>query len=346
MDQNPSVKPPKRQLKRIQETRAIAEDIRTNTVEQKRTEALVTARAISLAGLPRRRTESRDLIRTLRLGKNLWVRVTYSTGPDGVLPYGEDRFVLFGIQHLALEQGRKIVLFDEIGQLLKMFGIERDRQSYGLLRDRIARVRKLTILQEFAETEQGLRDAPATDGGLAIEKSLLPTRKEIGTARIGQTPLPRLFDDPSGQVHRGVTLSNFLWEHLQDKKNHLLLRLDMLRKFVARPLGWDYYCFLAYRCRWAENWSPVPHEALMTLFKDAPIDQDSKTIRRLRAYHDEIMQATAGHLKAELRQARTFKTGKRGRPKERWELWVGPSEPIIHSGKTTGLFVPPEAAVQ
>jgi hypothetical protein len=345
MDKDSKRAPAKRARKRIQRLEAIGEDVRTNAVEQSRTEALVTARAISLAGLPRTRTDSRDLSRTLRLGEKLWLRVTYSTGAGGVLPYGADRFVLTGIQHLAVQKDTPVVLFEETSELLKLFELPTNGTYLRLLRERVVRIRGLTITLEFAETEAGLREAARGKQSFVIEEYLLPTRDEVRCARIGQTSLPRLFDDGSKRIHRGVILSDYFWKQLQDKKNHLLLRLDILREFTKRPLGWDYYCFLAYRCRWAQSWSPVPHDALMSLFKDDPEDQDSKTIHRLRHYHDEIMTAAAGHLKAELRPSGHFRSSG-GRPKERWELWVGPSEPIIHSGKRTGLFVPPEAAAQ
>ncbi len=39
-------------------------------------EAIRTARALAIAGLPKRRSRSRDLSRTLRVGARLWLRVT------------------------------------------------------------------------------------------------------------------------------------------------------------------------------------------------------------------------------------------------------------------------------
>ena len=78
-------------------------------------------------------------------------------------------------------------------------------------------------------------------------------------------------------------------------------------------------------------------------YKDGK-ERDSYAIKRMQGYHQEIMGATAGHLKAELRPAGHFpSTG--GRPKERWELWVGPSKPIIWSGKKDGLLLPSESPV-
>ena len=82
-------------------------------------EAVRTARALAIAGLPKRPCQTRDLSRTLRVGANLWLRVTYTAQEGHDLPFGEDRFVLAGIQHLALEQDSPTVLFARVGSLLK-----------------------------------------------------------------------------------------------------------------------------------------------------------------------------------------------------------------------------------
>lgn len=337
-------KPTKRQKKRAEQTLAIAEDIRTSVVEQDRTEALVTARALSLVGLPRRKTSDHYLVRTLRLGKDLWLRVEYSTSADGVLPYGADRFVLAGIQSLALDQKSPVVYFEQVSELLKMFGLSSAGTNLRLLRDRFKRISKLTIRLDFADTEGGLKDASAGESILMIRKFTLPTRKELRD-ELRVVPIRQLalrgLDGGEAPSRYGVLLSADFWEHLKQPKNHLLLRLDIMRKFMNRPIGWDYAAFLSFRCGWAQTESVVPHEALISMFKDGK-EHDSAAIKRLQGYHQEIMETTAGHLKAELRQVGHFpRSPKGGNQKERWELRVGPSEPIIHSGKKDTLFPAP-----
>jgi hypothetical protein len=347
MDEQPRQELAKRHRKRAEETCLIAEDIRSNVVEQSRTDALVTARALALAGLPRKRTDSRYVRRTLRLGKDLWLRVTYAVAtPDGILPYGADRFVLAGIQHLALQRHSPVVYFEQVSELLKLFDISTDGNSLRRLRDRFNRIRKLTITLEFAETESGLKDASVGQGIWMIKDFVLPTRKQLRdqlrAMPLRQLRLPGLEPSAAPSPY-GVLLSADFWEHLKQPENHLILRLDILKKFITRPVGWDYATFLGFRCSRAETWSPVPHEALMSLFKDSPKESDNNAIKRLLGYHDEIMQATAGQLKAEWRQAGHIKTGKRGRPKERWELWVGRSGPITWSGRKDRLLPAPES---
>lgn len=347
MDEQPKSKRVPRQQKRVEQLQRIRDDIRAGEVEQDRTEALVTARALSLVGLPRKRTDSRYLVRTLRLGKDLWLRVTYAvTTPDGILPYGADRFVLAGIQHLAWERKSPVVYFEQVSELLKLFELPTDGRYLQLLRDRFKRLGGLTINLEFAETEGGLSDASASDSILMIKRFVLPTRKQLReqlrAVPIRQLTLPGL-DGGEAPSRYGVLLSADFWEELKQPKNHLLLRLDILRNFVDRPIGWDYAAFLTFRCGWAQTESVVPHEALMSLFKDST-ERDSTSIKRLQGYHQEIMEATDGRLKAELRQAGHFpRSPKGGNQKARWELRVGPSEPIIWSGKKEPLFPSPES---
>jgi hypothetical protein len=343
MDENPKARLGGRRLKRIERLQAVAEDIRINELECKRTEALVTARAIALAGLPRKKAPVRELSRIIRLGHALWLRVTYQTDVGCILPYGEDRFVLAGIQHLALERRSPLVYFEQVSELLKMFDLSTDGRSLARLRERFKRLANLYIRLRFAETEQGLADASTGDSILMIKSFVLPTRKELRDElraepiRRHQLILPG-FEGGEAPSRYGVLLSADFWEHLKQPKNHLIVRLDIMKEFVNRPIGWDYAMFLCFRCRWAQTESVVPHEALMAQFKDSLGESDNQTIRRLQGYHDEIMTATAGSLKAELRPAGYFPRSKKGgNIRQRWELWVEPSRPIVWSGKKDEL---------
>ena len=63
------------------------------------------------------------------MGANMWLRVTYAATEGNELPFGEDRFVLAGIQHLAIEQESPIVLFNRVGHLLQTFGLAEDGRN-------------------------------------------------------------------------------------------------------------------------------------------------------------------------------------------------------------------------
>lgn len=324
----------RRELERQKRQGKIAQDIDSNEIELTRTEALVSARAIALAGLPKRKTSARDLSRTLRLGKDLWLRVTYSTHKDGTLPYGADRFVLAGIQHFAWTRRSRIVLFNQVTELLQYFGLDRGGNSLKRLRERFVRLSGLTIRLEFSETKEGLKNAVLGQQTFVIDKYVLPTRDEVRCARIGNTDLPRLFRDSSNQVHYGVILSEYFWKHLKEESNQILLHLPMMREFIDKPTGWDYASYLTGRCLRARSTSIIPHETLMSLFKDNPEESDNQTIRRLQRYHEDVMRCTGGRLNAVLEQDGFFpRSPKGGRRKARWKLRIGPSKKIVWSGK-------------
>jgi hypothetical protein len=69
----------------------------------------------------------------------------------------------------------------------------------------------------------------------------------------------------------------------------------------------------------------------MELFRDGK-EQDRHCIERLLAYHAEIVRATGGRLDARLEEAKPLPSTS-GRPRKRWVLRVGPSEPLIGSSK-------------
>lgn len=304
-----------------------SEHLRRAEKMNERVEALILARAIALAGLPKKRTRKRDVSRTVRLGRDLWVRVTYSAAENQELPFGEDRFVLAGIIHLAIEQGSPVVFFDSAGELLKLFGIHRNDQSYELLRQRFKRIGGLSISLEFAETEEGLDDANVAQRSFVLSNYSLPSRKDIAEAMHGQRQLSLLPGVHSSRY--GVVLSDELWRHLCQSSNHLLVPIQLLQMFVDNPTGWDYLIFLVARCGAAKTPSKVPHEALMNLFKDAENEPDRKVIAKLRKIHALIMAATDDRLVARLDEDGYFPRQGPGRPRKRWCLHVGPSQSLF-----------------
>ena len=284
-------------------------------------EAVRTARALAIAGLPKRRSQTRDLSRTLRVGANLWLRVTYTAQEGHDLPFGEDRFVLAGIQHLALEQDSPTVLFARVGSLLKTFGLSEDGRTVSLLRQRFARLAGLSVRLLFGRSEDELEAHVNAEQTFIIRKYALPTRKDLQSEHAGQLTIP-------GSHPYGVVLSGDFWNHLSESRNRLLVPLELLKLYVDKPTGWDYLCFLAARCGAAKTASKVPHEALVSLFRDTKRQDDRNIIRSLQRYHSEIMRATGGRLNAELIEDGAFPSSG-GRPKKRWALMVRPSQSLF-----------------
>ena len=279
-----------------------------------------------MVGLPKRRCRTRDLSRTLRVGVNLWLRVTYSAQEGHELPFGEDRFVLAGIQHLALEQNSPTVLFDRVGTLLRTFGLSEDGRTVSLLRQRFARLAGLSVRLLFGRSEAALEERAHADQVFIIRHYSLPTRKGLQTERTGQLTIP-------GSHPYGVVLSGDFWTHLSESKNRLLVPLELLKLFIDKPTGWDYLCFLAARCGAARTSSKVPHEALISLFRDTEQQDDRNLIRGLQRYHNEILRATGGRLNADLVEDEAFPSSG-GRPKKRWALIVRPSQSLFTRSRT------------
>ena len=314
-------------------------------------DAVHMARAIAISGLPRSRTPERSISRVIRMGSALWLKVKYTQVLDGVdLPFGEDRFALAAIQHLAVEQKSPTILFRRVNHLLEMFGLPDDGRELGLLRERLQRLSGLVISLVFANSRDGVNSPHVGENIFIIRRYVLPTRQELHLESGGQLRLPSLDDDPDmKQTPYGVVLNRDFYDHLQDTKNLVSVPPDLLRLFVSRPLGWDYLCFLVARCARARSTSIIDQSAILDLF-GGPTERPRRTIERLMDYHDEITLATAGKLNAHLEEARPAKsTG--GRPAKRWQLRVGPSESLLGqpvaplalpaaSGSTEGTLPP------
>ena len=329
---NPTRRPDDQAKKRAGLVVEFSEAVQRSMETQERTEALRLARSIALAGLPKKRSKALNLSRTLRLGRSTWLRVTYSTREGNELPFGEDRFVLAAIQHLALEQGRPSVAFDRVGQLLEMFGVLETSQNLRTLRKRFKRLAGLSIALTFGTSEQELDEESTGEQVFVIRQWMLPTRKQLKAQAESENQM--MLPLPKGEASTpfGVVLSDDFWNHLQETDNHLIVPLALLKLFLDRPIGWDYLMFLVARCGRARSETVVDHEVLMGLFKDSPKEPDRNALRRLQQYHKEIMLATNHHLNATLEPIGFFpSTG--GRPRKRWGLRVGPSKQIVWSGK-------------
>ena len=307
------------------------------------TSAIACARDVAMACLPRKRTDEKVVKKSITFGPDCVVTVKYSVPDDCEMPFGADRFVFFGIQHLARKSNNPLVRFEKAGQLLEMFGISDGGREYQLLRDRFERLKSLNIEIETRGTQTGPLPPKAKwgTGSRLIEEWQLPTRGEIEADRAGQGSLLQELDQDSSAFW--VRLSESLFNRVQKgnpQENILLLRLDLLKLFKDSPIGWDFCVFLCHRCGSARRTSVVPHDVLMEFFK-AGKEADRKTIERLQKIHDQIQKATNGALNSELVVVKEERKG-RGRPRKIWGLKVGPSRNVVLDGK--GKFLPPAPA--
>ena len=307
----------------------IRERIDREHAQQIRTQILGTARAVALSFLPNRPSKARQISRNIRLGSNLWVRVTYTTtAKDVPLPFGMDRCYLHGLLHYAILHDQPLITFDKAGELLDLFQLDHSGRSFKRLRDGLRRIAALHI--NIVTT-----DLPGCSGERGekidvIEGWHLPTRDERSkqNAMIDQMSLPGV--NGKQDLPHFVRLSEPLMNHLREGgRNILLMRLDLLRHFSNRPIAFDLAMFLAARCGAAASRSVVPHDALMDMFK-AGSEPDRRTIQRLQEYLTEIQEATGAdqhgrpRLNARLEVISEERKGK-GRPRKLWGLVVEPS---------------------
>lgn len=302
------------------------------------TSAIACARDVAMACLPRKRTDDKVVKKSITFGPDCVVTVKYSVPDDCEMPFGSDRFVFFGIQHLARRSNNPLVRFEKAGQLLDMFGLSDGGREYQLLRERFERLKSLNIEIETHGTRNGTLSPKAKwgMGSRLIEEWQLPTRGEIEADRAGQGNLLQELDHDASAFW--VRLSDSLFNRVQKgnpQENILLLRLDLLKLFKDSPIGWDFCVFLCHRCGSARRTSVVPHDVLMEFFK-AGKEADRKTIERLHKFHAQIRTATNGALNSELVVVREERKG-RGRPRKIWGLKVGPSRNVVLNGKSKFL---------
>ena len=316
----------------------IRERIDREHAQKIRTQILGTARAVALSFLPNRPSKARQISRNIRLGSNLWVRVTYTTtAKDVPLPFGMDRCYLHGLLHYAILHDQPLITFDKAGELLDLFQLDHSGRSFKRLRDGLRRIAALHINIVTS-------DLPGCSGERGekidvIEGWHLPTRDERARTPPplqDQLALPGM--DSGRDLPHFVRLSEPLMNHLREGgRNILLMRLDLLRHFSNRPIAFDLAMFLAARCGAAASRSVVPHDALMDMFK-AGSEPDRRTIQRLQEYLEEIRQATGNgpdgrpRLNARLEVINEERQGK-GRPRKVWGLVVEPSrEGLVEKG--------------
>ncbi len=192
------------------------------------------------------------------------------------------------------------------------------------------RLSGLSVRLILGRTEAELQEGTCGEQIFVIRRYSLPSRKDLQTEHAGQFAIP-------GTHPYGVVLSEDFWSHLSESKNRLLVPLELLKVYVDKPTGWDYLCFLVARCGAAQRPSKIPHEALVSLFRDTEKQEDRNIIRNLQRYHREIMTFSRGRLKAELIEDGVFQGGGRGRPQKRWALLVKPS---------TSLFARPQDLIE
>ena len=294
---------------------------------RRRTEVLKTLRAVALGFLPTRRTQDRQLTRQVRLGRDLYVTVTFTGTKNGVaLPFGADRLLLHGLFHMAIERGQRRITFESAAQLLELMGVDKSGRSYRRLRQSLERIAALHI---SVATSDLPGDGDRGANLVVVDQWHLPSResKASTSEHEQQLALPGM----AKLEPHFVELSQALMDQLESSgESQLLVRLDVLRLCTGKPKLFDLVMFLFHRCGAARTESVVPHDALMDLFQTGTED-DRKTIYRLRKYLNLLREAIGyaqdgtPRLNAELVEMEPEASTGPGRKTKRWGLRIRPS---------------------
>ncbi len=309
----------------------ISEAIEREEQQNQRTAALSFARAMALAMLPASRVKTRQVSREIKLGRDLEYEVIYTAAGQSEMPFGADRLVLAGIQHLAIQQGSARIRFKEVGELLGLFNLSGGGKQYNELRRRLDRLKGLVVDIVPKKGSGPFGTGGQGEGFRVIKRWHLPTARERKASKEGQLTLAGQ-EDP-GQFFVDISDDLFNYLTMRDGRVLMLVRLDLQSHFVNKPTAWDYLTFLVHRCGSAMSESRVPHDDLMRMFK-CGTESDSKTISKLHRYHKQIMVATGHRLNASLIKAGKGRRSQRGPLTQLWDLKVGPSQGIIFSGRS------------
>lgn len=289
-----------------------------------RSEAVLNARILAMACLPKRSTKATEVQRVVRMGADTWARVVIQA-ESGLMPFGQDRIPMVAIFTRAVRNGSPLVEFSSTLEVLRDFNIESGGRQYTRFRDGFRRLAGCGIRIYYGRTEAEVRAGNMGERLDFIDAWNLPSDQDLAHESMGMIRLPF---GPSGFR---VKLSERFWEHICKRENQALAPIEIMRRYQDEPAAWDFAWFVITRCRRAETLSSVPHDALMDMFRDGK-EEDRNVIRRLASYLEDIQKATDGRLNAWLEEAEPLRDGEGGRPKKRWVLKVGKSRDLVWSG--------------
>jgi hypothetical protein len=312
-------------VKREETALEAAAIIKANEDERARSEAVLTAKDLALACLPKRRVAGGYVSRTIRLGLTAWAKVEFLAKP-GEMPFGQDRLPMVAVFTRAIESQSPMVEFTSTVEVLRTFGVSDDGRAYSRFRDGFRRLARATVNITYGRSKEEVEAGNLGEGMKLIVAWNLPSDDDLKQEASGLVRLP------FGPTGFRVKLSQEFWEYLRQPENQALAPIEVMRRYQDEPGAWDFAWFVMTRTRHAASLSAVPHEALMEAFRDGK-EQDRDVIRRLAGYLEDLQAATGGRLNAWLEEGTSIKPEGRGRPRKQWVLKVGPSQGLVWSGK-------------
>lgn len=217
-------------------------------------QTLVQARALWLCGLPYFRTSDRTVTRRARLGRGVYLSVTFaSLDQDVELPFGSDRALLGWIQTRALRGASAdgLITFSHLTEYLRAFGLGDSGRDYRDFYERLLRIQALAITVRLSNAEHEAREQMPL-----IRRSFLPRSPTAqpgdssGSGAYEALPLPM-------RVSRyGLQLDPQFYSYLRG--NPVPLPLELMRIYRGAPKLWDFASFTLYRAFASRQPSVLP----------------------------------------------------------------------------------------
>lgn len=246
--------------------------LRKHVLDQDWKEILITARALVLCGLPYRKTDKKQLVKTARLGSGQTLKVTYTSQGNYPLPFGKDRAVLAMITTAASRQKSPLVRFDNAMAFLSAFDLTDSGTNFKNLTDSINRLKSFSC---YIAVDDGVSEQ--TDNGGVVRRAGTPSQLDLSQEKNGQVRLPL---SPDGfYVELDPTFFHEVMEH------GLPIPLDLMRRYANVPLAWDFIMFLNYRVKIARSPSRIPLEILCSM-----LGSSDDNLRKLRMRLDGILK--------------------------------------------------------
>lgn len=254
-----------------------------NTGESAR-EVIIIAHALILCTLPYSPTDEHSIVRKARLGDGSTLRVTFSTGIEGVpLPYGSDRKLLLWILDRAYRRKSREISWDSAREYQREMGLSHGGKGNRNLQASFRRLAGLNINIERANGTSVWGANRSIIENYHLPKSI---RGFDDAAQICLAGIPahrdyriqvneRLFNEMN---EFNCAVPRLLWNHAK------LIESPRGSRGIASARAHDLLIFLFVRCYAARSESVIPWESLAE-----QVSSDSNP-RRLKAQACEAIR--------------------------------------------------------
>lgn len=321
-----------RKLRDEEERKAIEVSARLDVaLMENQVESLAMAKALAFACIPRVASQARQVSKVTRTGRGDWIAVTYTATAPGVdLIYGADLLAIMAITDRIVRHGQRRMEFDTLTELVETLeGGSEDGKRWGgkskaLAADRLKRASGTTIAVTFYRSEAQAR-AMAGDHYRMLQFGIVrdyyvPDQK---MEDLGNVPLWGPYLEVSEDFAQHVT---------GDPKHLMWFPVEIVQTLAPYPLRLSLFALIYPRAFASQSWWEMPFEELVDLLNETG-RRERELIGDVQDALEHIHKLTGGRLQVHLVESPEQRTGGKGRPKKRWALRFGPSQPLTRKAK-------------